>query len=87
MERWIEEITAERHQEWLRKGIEAGRKEATVSLTIRLLTRKFGRLDTALEERVEILTLEQLETLGEDLLDFRAPSALTEWLDRTEKSR
>ncbi len=42
MERWIEEITAERHQEWLREGIEAGGKEATLSLTIRLLTRKFG---------------------------------------------
>jgi len=87
MERWIDEIAAERHQDWLREGIEAGRKEATLSLTIRQLTRKFGSLDTALEERIDHLTLEQLETLGEDLLDFRDASALTEWLDRTEKSR
>ncbi len=84
MERWIEEIAAERHQEWLREGMEEGRKDATLSLTVRLLTRKFGSLDAALEERIEHLALEKMERLGEDLLDFRTPSELTEWLDRIE---
>jgi hypothetical protein len=33
------------------------------------------------------LSFEELERLGVDLLDFRDESALTEWLDRVEKSR
>ncbi len=52
MDRWIEEVVAERHEQWLREGIEEGLKEgmkaATLSLAIRQLTRKFGRLDAAL---------------------------------------
>ncbi len=103
MDRWTEQLVEEHKLEWLaqgmaqglkqglkqgmKEGMKEGMKDATSSLTIRLLRRKFGRLDTALEERIRHLTLEQLERLGEDLLDFQDESALTEWLDRIEKPR
>jgi hypothetical protein len=103
MDRWTEQLVAEHHHEWklegikeglkegLREGREEGRKEgrkdAAASLTIRQLTRKLGELDAGLRERVRQLSFEQLERLGEDLLDFQEVSALTEWLDRMEKSR
>ncbi|MDQ7785776.1 MAG: Rpn family recombination-promoting nuclease/putative transposase [Desulfomonilaceae bacterium] len=98
MERWIEEIAAERHQEWmaeglskglkegLEKGLEKGLTQGAAAVTIRLLSRKLGDLDTTVRERIRHLSFEELERLGEDLLDFRDKSALTEWLDRVEKS-
>lgn len=103
MDRWTEQIVAERRHEWLRQGmaeglkegikegIKEGRKEgmkdAAFSLTVRLLTRKCGSLGMSLEERVRNLPLEQLERLGEDLLDFQDVSDLVEWLDRARESR
>jgi predicted transposase/invertase (TIGR01784 family) len=95
MNRWTEQLVEEHRSEWLKQGIEEGmkegmkegRKDASFSLTIRLLIRKFGRLDKAMEERIRNLPLEQLERLGEDLLDFPDASALTEWLDRIEHDR
>ncbi len=84
MERWIEEIAAERHQEWraegLREGVREGLKDGAAAVTIRQLTRKLGDLDAEVEERVRQLSFEDLERLGEDLLDFRKSTDLTEWL-------
>jgi hypothetical protein len=74
-------------QQGIREGMQQGIREGAFFLTMRLLTRKFGDLDTALEERVRQLSLEELGRLGEELLDFPNESALIEWLDRIEKSR
>ncbi len=107
MERWIEEIAAERHQQWMTEGLKKGLKEglieglkegrqegrqegmrdALASLSIRQLRRKFGSLAVSMEERIRFLPQEELERLGEDLLDFLDESALSEWLEKTEKSR
>jgi hypothetical protein len=83
MERWIDEIAAQRHEQWLAEGVAKG----AAAITLRLLTRKLGDLDAEVEERVRQLSFEELERLGEDLLDFRDGLSLTEWLDRVEKSR
>jgi hypothetical protein len=95
MNRLVEELIKEYRPEFFREamaeGIQKGRaegiREGTASLTIRLLTRRFGSLDSDIEERVRRLPKEELERLGEELLDFRSESALTEWLERTEASR
>jgi predicted transposase/invertase (TIGR01784 family) len=90
MDRWTEQLVAEHRQEWMKEGIREGMregiKEGAVSLTIRLLIRKFGPLDSALEERVRQLSFEELERLGEELLDFQDESALAQWLERFGKS-
>jgi hypothetical protein len=94
MDRLTEELIAGRKEELLRQGLEAGmqkgrmegRMEERTSFTIRLLLRKFRSLDTDLEDRVRRLSQEELEALGDDLLDIPNEAALTEWLDRRSKS-
>ncbi len=46
----------------------------------RLLNRRCGSLSLALEEQVKALSLEQLEALGEAVLDFTGVSDLENWL-------
>ncbi len=41
-------------------------------LVLRLLTRRVGELPQEVRSRIETLSLEQLENLGEALLDFQA---------------
>ncbi|MDZ8078959.1 MAG: DUF4351 domain-containing protein [Nostoc sp. SerVER01] len=51
-------------------------------LIIRLLNRRLGEIDSSNIERVQRLSIEQLEELGEALLDFSAISDLETWLNQ-----
>jgi predicted transposase YdaD len=70
------------YQEWEQATKDQGRQEEGRSLILRLLSRKFGTIDTALHAQIDQLTLEQLEALGEALLDFTTVSDLEDWLHR-----
>ncbi len=59
---------------------EEGREEEARSLIIRLLTRRVGELSKEVLEHIESITLEQLENLGEALLDFQGMADLDAWL-------
>ncbi|MEW6350771.1 MAG: Rpn family recombination-promoting nuclease/putative transposase [Thermodesulfobacteriota bacterium] len=83
---WTSRAMAEGIERGIEKGIEKGMKEGAASVTVRLLSRKFGSLDAALEERVRELSLQELEQLGEELLDFPDESALRKWLNRVRKA-
>ena len=59
-----------------------GKAEEGRSLVLKLLTRKLGRsIDLDLQSRVNSLTIEQIEDLGEALLDFQAMDELVTWLN------
>jgi predicted transposase/invertase (TIGR01784 family) len=59
-----------------------GKAEEGRSLVLKQLTRKLGTpIDLALQSRVSSLTLEQIESLGEALLDFQVVDELVNWLD------
>lgn len=59
-----------------------GKAEEGRSLVLKLLTRKLGRsIDLDLQSRVNSLTIEQIEALGEALLDFQAVDELVTWLN------
>ncbi|RCJ38043.1 hypothetical protein A6769_09815 [Nostoc punctiforme NIES-2108] len=47
----------------------------------RQLKRRFGDIDASLVEQVRNLSAEQLEELGEDLLDFYEVADLVAWLE------
>ena len=64
------------------KGKTQGRVEEALALVIRLLTRKLGKIDSPLLARVEALSLERVESLGEDLLDFTSIADLESWLSQ-----
>jgi hypothetical protein len=46
-----------------------------------MLTRRLGAVAPNLQERIQALSLTQLEELGEALLDFSVVTDLAVWLD------
>jgi predicted transposase YdaD len=69
------------YQEWIEEGHAKGRLDGERSLVLRLLTRRIGNVTPELTVKVQTLSLPQLETLGEALLDFTKPADLVTWLD------
>ncbi|MBW4614019.1 MAG: Rpn family recombination-promoting nuclease/putative transposase [Desmonostoc vinosum HA7617-LM4] len=66
------------------RGREEGRKTEGQLLIVRQLTRRVGELPQEVIERIETLSLEQLENLGEALLDFQAIADLQAWFNTLE---
>jgi hypothetical protein len=64
-------------------GEETGLEKGQRSLVLRLLGRKVGNLSDHTLDRIQALSIHQLEALGEALLDFGAIADLTAWLDRS----
>jgi predicted transposase YdaD len=60
---------------------EEGRESEARSLILRLLNRRVGELPEDVRQQVEALPLEQLENLGEALLDFSSMADLQAWLE------
>jgi predicted transposase YdaD len=75
--RAVQEILEEGRLE----GLETGRQQEAAALAVRLLTRRLGSLDVGNRDRLSSLTLQQLEQLAEDLLDFTEPGDLQAWFD------
>jgi predicted transposase/invertase (TIGR01784 family) len=65
---------------------EEGRETEARSLILRQLNRRVGELPEDVRQQVEILSLEELENLGEALLDFSSMADLQAWLEEN-KSR
>ena len=63
-------------EEGLQKGLEKGQRV----LVLRQLRKRLGALDERAESRIEALSTERLEELGEALLDFSNPDDLAVWL-------
>ena len=78
---WKEEGRVEGRQEGRMEGRSEGRQEGEAALLIRQVRRRWGGLSPALEAQVRALPVEQLERLGEDLLDFASPADLQAWLN------
>ena len=57
------------------------KEEGEKSLILRQLTRQVGELPPDVRQQVEALPLEQLENLGEALLDFTSMPDLEAWLE------
>lgn len=65
---------------WMEEGIEQGKQQATQSLVMRQLPRRIGALTPELQERIQQLSLTQLEDLVVALLDFSEVADLEAWL-------
>lgn len=76
------------YQDILQKGVQLGRQEGrreeAISLLIRQLTRRFGAIDSELQEQVQQLSLVELEELSEALLDFGTVTDLVVWLNKRQ---
>ena len=69
------------YQDILQKGLQQGLQQGEVTLILRLLNRRFAGVDPQLQERIQGLSIPQLEELSEVLLDFEAVTDLVTWLD------
>jgi Uma2 family endonuclease len=73
-QRLEEELVEER----LQRAMEGQARRAFI---LRLLARKLGVIDDSFLDRIKALTISQLESLGEALLDFESSDELNAWLD------
>jgi predicted transposase/invertase (TIGR01784 family) len=72
----------EAREDGLRVGRQEGLQAGERSLLLRLLQKRLGELPETTRSRINTLSLEQLETLGDALLDFQAIADLDTWLQR-----
>ena len=78
--RAIREAKEEGREEGRQEGRQEGRKQEAISLVIRLLNRRLGVISQQCCSQIQLLSLSQIETLGEDLLDFVTVGDLEKWL-------
>ncbi|OBQ31538.1 MAG: hypothetical protein AN487_24030, partial [Anabaena sp. CRKS33] len=62
--------------------LERGEKSGEANLVIRQLNRRCGNISEDLENQVRSLSIRQLESLGEALLDFKGISDLENWFNQ-----
>jgi predicted transposase YdaD len=67
------------------EGREKGRAEGERAMVLRLLRKRLGTLDEASLARIESLSGDRLEELGEAVLDFSKPEELVVWLENHAK--
>ena len=60
-------------------GIQTGIQTGEANLVLRQLHRRIGEIPLLFSEKIRELSVEQLENLGEALLEFNAESDLRDW--------
>jgi predicted transposase/invertase (TIGR01784 family) len=78
--RFYQEVFQVGQQEGRQIGQQEGRQEGEADLVVRLLIRRCGVLSLVQEQQIRGLAIEQLEALGEALLDFTGMADLENWL-------
>ena len=73
---WKEEFLQEGRQE----GRQEGEQTGEARLVLRQLTRRIGTVSPELQLQIQAQSLDQLEALGEALLDFKESGDLVRWL-------
>jgi predicted transposase/invertase (TIGR01784 family) len=77
-------ITTLQETRFYQEAKEDGREEEGRGLVLRLLNRRFGVLPEPLSSQIANLSLAQIESLAEALLDFQTLSDLEAWLQHLQ---
>jgi len=64
----------------IQEGLQQGLQQGEERLVMRLINRRFSEVEASLIEQIKSLSVEQLENLGEALLDFSEVTDLENWL-------
>ncbi|HUK90306.1 MAG TPA: DUF4351 domain-containing protein, partial [Blastocatellia bacterium] len=70
----------------IQQGIQQGKQKGAAEVTLRVLRRRFGAVGPRIEQRVTSRPVEQLEELGEALLDFTSLEDVERWLSEKDHS-
>ncbi|WP_315788138.1 DUF4351 domain-containing protein [Fischerella sp. JS2] len=71
-------------EEGIQQGLEQGRQREA-ALILRLLNRRVGSVSPPLQERIQNLSITELEDLGEALLDFTTVADLEAWFEACDR--
>jgi predicted transposase YdaD len=69
------------YERGIAEGKQEGKQEGEQNLVVRLLQKRVGNLPEEVRKKIQTLSLNQLESLGEALLDFTAIEDLFNWLE------
>ena len=69
------------YQDILQKGLQKGRRLEALSFCRQLIKYRFGQIDSSLDEKLQGLSIEQLEALGQALFNISEISTLETWLE------
>ncbi|MBL1209503.1 DUF2887 domain-containing protein [Geminocystis sp. GBBB08] len=81
MEEGLQKGMVEGLQKGMEEGLQKGLRQGESELLIRQLNRCCGILSVSLQEKVRSLSIPQLESLAEALLDFQNISDLEKWFE------
>ena len=85
LERGREQGLEQGREQGLEQGREQGLqqgKQRMLSLLTRQIEKRLGPIDTTLQAGISGLNLDQIESLGDAVLDFDGPDDLKNWLER-----
>jgi predicted transposase YdaD len=82
--RW--DMTVLRESPWYQEILQEGQRNEGFNFVMRLINRRIGSIAPDLEAQIHTLSLEQIESLGEALLDFSAPTDLITWLEQNRSN-
>ncbi|MDB9521464.1 DUF4351 domain-containing protein [Dolichospermum circinale CS-1225] len=78
-------VYQEAKQEGRQEGRQEGKKDEATNLLLRILSKRFGKLGDSYIQNINSLNIEQLEKLGEAVLDFTDINDLETWLKSPDK--
>ena len=64
------------------KGIVLGKQQGEANLVLLMLNSRFRNIPPSIIEQIRGLSIEQLESLGQALLDFGSEDDLKQWLEQ-----
>ena len=67
---WYEEILKEGLEKGEQQGLQRGRQQEAETLILRQLERRLGEIEFSIKQKIQSLSIAQLEILGENLIDF-----------------
>ncbi|MGK7933348.1 MAG: Rpn family recombination-promoting nuclease/putative transposase [Microcystaceae cyanobacterium] len=77
----VETSREEGREEGIEEGIIIGREEGIKSLLLKLLSTKIGEIPERIQQQINQLSMESLETLSENILELNTLEDLRHWLD------
>jgi predicted transposase/invertase (TIGR01784 family) len=74
------------YQDILAEGLQQGLQQGEINIVLRQLNSRLGTITSEVETQLETLSLEQIEDLGEALLDFQTQADLMQWLAQNSQT-